>query len=148
LVQLAEVTDSDLVLDVGCGTGYASAVLAQLCDSVVALEVDEALAAKATSNLGDQGINNVAVVTGPLESGYPSEAPYDVIFLGGAVCEPPTGVFDQLAEGGRLVAVVGTGLVGKASIFTKHRGVTSGRAVFDAAVKVLPGYEKRPSFVF
>jgi protein-L-isoaspartate(D-aspartate) O-methyltransferase len=148
LVQLADVASSDLVLDVGCATGYASAVLAQLADSVVALEADEGLAATATRNLAEQAIDNVAVVTGPLEAGYPSEGPYDVIFLGGAVAEAPTGLFDQLAEGGRLVAVVGEGLVGKAAVFTKHNGITSERSVFDAAVPILPGFEQRPTFVF
>lgn len=148
LVQLAEVAPSDLVLDVGCATGYASAVLSQLADSVVALEADEGLAATATRDLAEQGIDNVAVVTGPLDAGYAAEGPYDVIFLGGATADAPTALFDQLAEGGRLVAVVGERLVGMATVFTKHNGTTSGRPVFDAAVPILPGFERRASFVF
>lgn len=148
LVQAAEVTERDLVLDVGCASGYNSAVLAGLADSVVALEADKELAARATNALVEQEIDNVAVVIGPLEAGYPSEGPYDVIFLGGSVAEPPQALFDQLAEGGRLVAVVGDGPVGTAMVFLKHNGVHGGRAICDAAVPVLPGFEKRPAFVF
>ena len=148
LVQAADVKSSDLVLDVGCATGYTAAVLAQLGDSVVALESAEDLAAMATETLMNQGNDNVAVVTGTLRDGYPSEGPYDVIFLSGSVDSVPDKLLDQLSDGGRLVAVVGGGPVGKAMLYVRHDNATSGRVIFDASIPPLPGFREEPGFVF
>jgi protein-L-isoaspartate(D-aspartate) O-methyltransferase len=115
---------------------------------VVALEGDAALAAAAKSALADAGIRNVEVVTGTLASGHAAKAPYDVIVLEGAVEFVPQALFDQLAEGGRLVCIRGLGPAAKATIYSRNRGDTSGRTVFDAAAAPLPGFAKAPAFVF
>ena len=148
LVQLAEVKPSDFVLDVGCGTGYCSAVLSRLASSVIALESDPALAEFATDALAELGYDNVVVVQGPLRGGYASEAPYDVIFVGGSVEEVPQAFFDQLKEGGRLVVVVGQGNAGVARVYLKTAGEVSGRSAFNAAIKPLPGFERVRTFEF
>lgn len=148
LLQMATIRKEDVVLEVGCNTGYGSAVLSTLATAVVALESDEALAAAATGNLSRLGYDNVAVVTGPLEAGYKAEAPYDVIFLHGAVALIPQALFDQLRDGGRLVAVIGEGNASRATLFIKERGVIASRPVFNTAVKPLPGFAPTPEFVF
>lgn len=148
LVQLAEITKNDLVLDIGCGMGYSSAILSELADSVIGLESDSNLSAAASSTLPQHGYDNVVVVTGELPAGYVAEAPFDVIMLEGSVDFVPEGLFDQLKEGGRLIAVEGEGLAGVARIYVKEDGVVSGRSVFNAAVKPLPGFEKAEEFVF
>ena len=148
LVQLAEVGKADVVLVVGCGTGYSAVVLARLANSVVALEQDPDLAAKASETLTDLGVDNVAVVTGSLEAGYPSEAPYDVIFVDGAVEVVPAALTDQLKDGGRLVAVVGYGRSAAATIFRRSGGDIGSRVAFDAEVQPLPGFRRPKAFVF
>lgn len=149
LVQMAEITPRSLVLDVGCGMGYSTAVLAQLAESVVALEEDEGLAERASEALSLQNIVNGAVVTGRLRDGYAAEGPYDAIVLEGAVAEVPQALLDQLREGGRLVAVVGMGRMGRATVMTRNNGAISARAVFDAGIPVLPGFEPAENtFVF
>ena len=148
LVQLAEIHPGDFVLDVGCGTGYSSAVLSRLASSVIALESDPALAQAATSTLSSLGCDNVAVVQGKLHEGYASEAPYDVIFVGGSVEEIPQTLFDQLKEGGRLVAVEGQGNAGVARLFLKTTGIVAGRRAFNAAIRPLPGFERIRAFEF
>ena len=148
LVQLAEVGPEDVVLEVGCGTGYASAVLSLLAGSVVALESDEGLAASATDTLARLGYDNVAVVTGPLAEGYKPEAPYDVIFIGGAVEQIPEPLFEQLRDGGRLVVVEGVGNASRAKMYLKEEGSVAQRASFNTSVKALPGFEKPETFVF
>ena len=85
LIQLAGVEKGNIVLDVGCASGYSTAILSILCNSVVALECDETLAQQASERLAELHYDNVVVVAGPLEKGYDAEGPYDVIFIGGAV---------------------------------------------------------------
>lgn len=148
LVQLADVKPNDFVLDVGTGTGYSASVFSRLASSVVALESDADLAARATETLSSLGCDNVAVVQGDLAGGYPAEAPYDVVFLGGCVAEVPAALLAQLKDGGRLVAVEGRGNSGVARLYLKSGGVASGRTAFNAAVKPLPGFERAPAFEF
>lgn len=148
LVQLADVKKTDVVLEVGAGEGYAAAILSLLAGSVVALESDEALAASATQALSALGYDNVAVVTGPLEAGYASEAPYDLIFLNGAVEDVPQALLGQLRDGGRLVAVTGNGHSARATVISREGANYSTVRYFNAAIKVLPGFRKAAEFVF
>lgn len=148
LAQAADIRQSDFALLVGCATGYMAAILARLAGSVVAVEADAGLADASSQTLVDLGIDNVAIVTGPLEVGLPSEAPFDVILLGGAVEEVPTALFDQLRERGRLVAVVGYGRAAQAMVYTRTDDDIGGRAVFDVHIPPLPGFRKPKAFVF
>lgn len=146
LLQLAAIGNMDAVLEIGTGNGYATAILAQLAGSVVSVENDAALLEAAKANLA--GIGNVTLVAGDLAAGHAGKAPYDVIFVNGAVDELPTVLFDQLKEGGRLIAVLGEGLSSGAHIFVREQGRQSERFAFNASVHKLPGFEKTPEFVF
>ena len=148
LLQAAEIGPDDSVLDVGAGTGYASAVLSRVAKSVVALESDDNLVSRATVVLAEQGFDNVSVVKGGLEKGYASEAPFDVIFLNGAVEVIPDALFDQLRDGGRLIAVVGYGNASSAQVYVREGASVSKRFAFNTSVKPLPGFRKVAEFVF
>lgn len=148
LLQLAEIRPGDFILDVGCGTGYSAAILSQIGSSVIGLESDADLAACATDALNRLGFDNVAVVEGPLAEGLASEAPFDVIVIEGAVDEVPASLFDQLRDGGRLVAVVGQGNSGRATLFLKENGNVASRRAFNCAIKPLAEFQKVPSFQF
>lgn len=148
LVQLADVQSDEHVLDVGTGTGYSAALLGRLAQQVVALEEDADLAAAASANLAHCGIGNVAVMTGALNAGWAAEGPYDLILINGSVDEIPAALAAQVKEGGRLVAVVGHGGAGRATVFTKVGGELGARVAFNAAVPALPGFKAAPSFTF
>jgi protein-L-isoaspartate(D-aspartate) O-methyltransferase len=155
LLQLASIGPADNVLEIGCATGYATALLARMAATVTALESNSPMATRARALLKELDCTGANVVEGKLTDGWRASAPYDVIVLNGAVGAIPPAVADQLAEGGRLVGVVlaetgpaaGAGM-GEAVLMTRAEGVLSSRPVFDAAVQVLPGFEPVPSFVF
>jgi protein-L-isoaspartate(D-aspartate) O-methyltransferase len=109
LVQLAAVEAKDAVLDVGCATGYSTAVLARLASSVTAVEAEPELAAAAREALQELGIANATVMEGALTRGAPESGPFDVILLNGSVPEVPESLLAQLKEGGRLCAIIAAG---------------------------------------
>ena len=148
LLQLAAIRKTDVVLEVGAGTGYTSALLSLLAGSVVALESDEALSAQASTNLSTLGYGNVSVVSGALEKGHAAGAPYDLIFINGAVEQISPELLDQLRDDGRLVAVQGSGNSARATVFVRERGAFSANTFFNASVKALPGFAKPKEFVF
>jgi protein-L-isoaspartate(D-aspartate) O-methyltransferase len=152
LAQAAEIRETDVVLDVGAGTGYGAAVAARLANAVVALECDKTLAAEATRILTDLHADTVAVVEGALEAGYPKQGPYDVILLEGAVVAIPETLQAQLAEGGRLVAIVqdkaGPSGVGRGTLVTRLGGGFARRDLFDLGAPYLPGMAPKPAFAF
>lgn len=147
LVQLAQVGADDRVLDVGCATGYSSAVLARLAGSVVALEQDADLVRLASEALRGV-VGKVALTQGALIEGARGEGPFDVIFLNGAIEQEPETLLTQLGEGGRLVAVMKDGAQGRAWLFLKENGVVGRRPDFDAAVPLLAGFKKAMGFIF
>jgi protein-L-isoaspartate(D-aspartate) O-methyltransferase len=148
LLQLAAISKDDVVLEVGCGTGYVSALLSQLAGSVVAIDNDEKLVEAATATLAKLGYDNVAAVVSDLEKGYASEAPYDLIFVNGAVEFIPDALLNQVRDGGRLVTVVGYGNSAKATVYSRASTGVSATTSFNASVKPLPGFQKAKEFVF
>jgi protein-L-isoaspartate(D-aspartate) O-methyltransferase len=146
LIQAADIDPTDHVLDVGCVTGYAAAVLARIAGQVAALEQDATLAKAARSALGSQP--NASVQTGTLTAGWPQGGPYDAILVEGAVELVPEPLLRQLKDGGRLVCVLGAGPGAKAMLYRRSGNETGGRAIFDAAAPVLPGFVKPPEFAF
>ena len=146
LLQAAGIKAGERVLDIGCATGYSAAVLARLAGNVVALEEDAALARAAAANL--TGVANVNVETGPLTAGWPQGAPYDVILLEGRSEVAPGPLCEQLADGGRLLAVIGSMPMGKATIYDRTGKHVTAQPLFDAGAAVLPGFVKPPEFVF
>jgi protein-L-isoaspartate(D-aspartate) O-methyltransferase len=146
LVQLAEIEDGDTVLDVGCATGYSTAVLARLAKSVVALEVDAALTARAAEALRQLHIDNAQVIRGALEAGAPAQAPFDAILLEGAVPEVPHALLEQLKDGGRLVGVLAQGAFGRAQVWRRTGKTFDARPAFDAGAEPLPGFARKVEF--
>lgn len=149
MIQAADPKPTDVALDIGCGSGYTTALLARLTSTVFGIDSDPELAQQATTNLAALSVDNVVISTRPMAEGWPEHKPYDVIIVGGAVEIVPASLLDQLAEGGRLVAVVSEGRrVGQARLYQKIGGAVSGRPLFDAGCRFLPGFAKPQQFVF
>ncbi len=146
MVQLAEIEASSVVLDVGCATGYSTAVLARLARAVVAVEENASLAAQAARSLRALGVENALVVEAPLTAGAPGHAPFDAILLNGAVAQVPTALLDQLRDGGRLVAVQAEGAFGRVQVWRRSGKAVGAVAAFDAGAEPLPGFARKAEF--
>jgi protein-L-isoaspartate(D-aspartate) O-methyltransferase len=135
-----------VALDLGCGFGYSTAILAQMCDFVVAVEDDEIRAATAQETLSEQGVDNAAVMTGPLAEGSAKSGPYDIITVQGAVEQVPAALLAQLRDGGRIACIFAEGALGVVRIGHKIDGVVNWRFSFNAGAPVLAGFEKEATF--
>jgi protein-L-isoaspartate(D-aspartate) O-methyltransferase len=147
LVQLAGIGPQSTVLDIGPATGYSTAVLARLAQRVVALEADRDLARAAEALLQELGAANVKVIEGAFAAGVPAEGRFDAILINGAVPTAAPALLDQLADGGRLVAMLHKGPVCRAHVWRRSGKIVDRQAVFDGAAAPLPGFEERVEFV-
>lgn len=150
LIHGASIQKDDLVLDVGCGYGYSTAVMAQLGGVVVGLEDNEAAAEKAQENLTTLGCDNAVVVTGPLTEGCEKQGPYDVIVVPGAVERNLDKLLSQLKpDVGRLVTIVMDRGLGQATLYTRAGAAFGRRRLFEAQpAGVLPGFNLSAGFTF
>ena len=153
MIQMLDPDRDNTALDIGCASGYSSAILGRLAGTVIALESDVELSAIGANVLPTLNIDNVLFIEGDLAQGYADQAPYDVILIGSGVEKVPKVILEQLAEGGRLATVIsqplagGHGHLGRATLYTRIGGVVSSRALFDAALPMLPGFRASHEFV-
>ncbi len=149
LLQELAVGPGDVVLDIGCGTGYSAVLLSRLAATVVGLESDAELAAKANELITGLACDTAIVVEGPLAEGYAAQGPYDIILIAGEIGLVPDAILDQLSEGGRLATILNEGEGQcRGVLMTRRGGVTSRRIVCDATAPPVPGFERQAGFVF
>lgn len=146
MLDALDIRSTDVTLDLACGLGYSAAVLAHMCDFVVAVEDDADRVATAEEILSAQGVDNAVVMTAPLSQGAAKSAPYDVITVQGAVQEVPDALLEQLKDGGRIAAIFAEGALGVVRIGHKIDGVVNWRYAFNAGAPVLAGFEKDNNF--
>lgn len=149
LVAAADPRPGDLVLNAVCGSGYSTAILAQLAEMVVSLESDETLASQAQENLTSLGFGNAAVITGSPWEGAKDQGPFDLIFLGGAIERRPEKLLQQLKQGGRLATILREDGMSRGGLYRRSGDTSAFTEMFDAATRsVLPGFERPKVFVF
>ncbi len=108
MTEVLKLNESDKVLEIGTGSGYQAAVLAEIVESVYSIEIVEPLGQEAARILDSEGYKNVHCRIGDGYQGWPEEAPFDAIIITAAPPRIPQPLLDQLKEGGRLIAPVGT----------------------------------------
>jgi protein-L-isoaspartate(D-aspartate) O-methyltransferase len=108
MTEALELKPSDRVLEIGTGSGYQAAVLAELCREIYSIEIVEPLAKESAARLQMLSYKNLKLRTGNGYRGWPEAAPFDAIIVTAAPPSIPSALVDQLAHGGRLVVPVGT----------------------------------------
>ena len=135
MTELLQLTPGDRVLEIGGGSGYQAAILGTLAREVISIERIPDVAEMAKENLSGAGITSVTIVIGDGTLGYPAKAPYDAILITAAAPDLPPPLIDQLAEGGRLVAPVGSRDLQELVRCTKKEGAVT-REYFGGVVFV------------
>jgi len=148
MIDALDITSDDLVLDIGCGTGYSSAVILRMAQAVVAVEEDEALARAAEAAFAQTGSETVVLHKGKLTEGATEHAPYDVILLQGGIESFPQALVGQLSDAGRVAAVFMDGALGVVRLGLRKGDHIVWRDIFNAAAPVLPGFSKDHEFTF
>lgn len=146
LLDALDVKPTETVLDLGCGLGYSTAVIARMAEAVVAVEEDETLGAEAQSILSGESVDNAAVIVAPLASGAAKHGPYDVITIQGGVETVPQALIEQLKDGGRIGAIFMEGALGIARVGYKLDGKVDWRFSFNATAPVLKGFAAERAF--
>lgn len=146
MVDALDVRPGDLVLDLACGYGYSSAVLARMAEAVVAIEDDEEMAGEAERRLAEAGVFNVAVLNGQLAEGAPKQGPYDAILIGGGVEEVPAAITEQLKDGGRIAALFVENRLGVVRLGHRLNGRVNWRYAFNAHAPLLSGFARQRGF--
>lgn len=154
MLDALDIQPTDVALDLGCGLGYSTAVIARLAEFVVGVESDPARAAQAQRNLSENNVDNAAVIAGPLAAGAAKSAPYDVIMLQGAAMQVPAAILAQLKTGGRIATIFAQaaggfaqGALGVVRIGHKTGDNVDWRFAFNAGAPVLAGFEAAAGFV-
>ncbi len=147
MLDALDIQPDQLVLDVGCGLGYSSAVISHLAEAVVALEEIDEMSVEAERLLGEYGADNAAVINATLIDGAAKHGPYDVLVIEGAVHILPATLSDQLKDGGRIGAIFIEDGLGICRIGHKLNGRISWRYSFNASAPVLSGFETQDAFV-
>lgn len=145
MLDALDIQPDETVLDLGCGLGYSTALIAHLAEAVVAVEGED-FADEAQGNLSARGVDNAAVIAGQLAQGAAKHGPYDVIIIEGGVEEVPAALTEQLKDAGRIAALFMTGGLGEMRVGQKHDGQLTWRFVFNAAAPVLDGFTKKTEF--
>lgn len=148
MLEAAAIGPKDLVLELAPATGYSTALIARMAEAVIAVEPDEPLAEQAQQSLARLEIDNAVVSAGDPAAGDPAHAPFDVIFVNGAVETLPGGLTDQLRDGGRLVAIFVEGGRTQCRVLTRSGAGLSERYMFDATAPVVRGFERAAAFSF
>lgn len=145
MLDALNIQGDELVLDLGCGLGYSSAVIARMAEAVIAVDEAEEIA-DAQEILSQIGADNVVLHEASLTGGAPEHGPYDVITIQGAVEVVPAALLDQLKDGGRIACLFMEGALGVVRVGYKIDGKVSWRFVFNASAPVLPEFERNSSF--
>ncbi|WP_305971705.1 MULTISPECIES: protein-L-isoaspartate O-methyltransferase family protein [unclassified Mameliella] len=146
ILDALNLTNADLVLDIGAGYGYSSAVIARIAEAVVAVEEDESLVDEAQALLTEHHADNVVLQAGALTEGAAEHGPYDAIVIEGGVEVLPEGLEAQLKDGGRIAVIFMENALGTVKIGHKLDGHINWRFAFNGTAPVIQGFEKKAAF--
>ena len=149
-ITCVDFSKNDVILEIGAGVGYGTAILESLGSIVVGIETDDHLRNFANNILTKIGLDRAIIIEGKHNIGHIKSAPYDKIFIFGSIPAVPEKLFEQLADNGKLVCAIKdyNSTNGKAIVYTKNKGIISSSVIFETYAPEIPGFEKNKDFEF
>ncbi len=148
MLDYLDIRSDELVLDIGCGLGYSTAVIACMSEAVVGVESDTGLADDAEATLAAQGVDNAIVARGPLDEGAAKHGPYDVVIIEGGIEQLPPTLESQIKDGGRICAIFIDGTRGQCRVGVRGGDTIAWRYAFDSKAPVIAAFNAAQAFVF
>jgi protein-L-isoaspartate(D-aspartate) O-methyltransferase len=149
MLQALELKSSDVVLSIGCGTGYSVAILSKIVETVFTVEEDTDFIADATKIFLENEIDNVVMIEGSLKEGCREHAPYDAIFFDGGINKISENIENQIGDKGRAAALVmNSNIMGSINIYKKYHDMVSCLDLCEAITPLLPGFKAKSEFTF
>jgi protein-L-isoaspartate(D-aspartate) O-methyltransferase len=148
LLQALDVQPSDIILEVGTGSGYLTALLANLGHHVYSVEIFPDFSTQAGKRLAAHGLHNVTLEKGDAAHGWPARAPYDVIAVAGSLYSLPDSFRRNLKVGGRLFVVLGEAPAMEAVLITREKDGWARESLFETVLAPLVNAPQPPRFVF
>jgi len=150
MLQALNISPNDSALEIGTGTGYTTALLSQLCESVTSIDINKAFIDEAAIKLKTAGLDNITLLhqdaTTPF--GDPDQS-YDIILISGALLEPPEVFIQKLTIHGRLLAIIGQPPAMEATLFTKKsKSTVLAQSLFDINAPALKNTNSTEKFIF
>ena len=149
-ISCLEYSQNDVILEIGSGVGYSTAILESLASIVVGIEKDNKLRKYANNIMAEIGLDRAIIIEGEHNKGHKKSAPYDKIFIFGSVPSVPEILLQQLSDKGNLVCAIRdyNSASSKAVVFTKNKGIISSSILFETYVPKMPGFEEKLDFEF
>ena len=148
IILCVDLRADENVLVLGASTGYLSAILSYLAETVIVVEEDEQLLKSAEASIKKNDINNVVFIKKEIIKGYHDQSPFNAIIIEGAIQFVPTNILDQLDEGGRLLAIVHEKGTCSAKLFKKNKNIITNQNLFNCSIPVLDSFKKKNIFSF
>ena len=149
-ISCVKFSKNDVILEIGAGIGYGTAILESLGSIVVGIESDDELRERANTILSKIGLDRAIIIEGRHNNGHEKSAPYDKIFIFGSIPTAPEKLFEQLSDDGKLVCAIKdyNSTNSKAIVYTKNKGIINSSVIFETYVPEIPGFEKKIDFEF
>ncbi len=148
IISALDISNNENVLIIGSSTGYSSAIISRLAETVISIEEDQELLNFSEEAIKKNGIDNVVFINNSMIEGCSEQGPFNAIIIEGSIDEVPLKILDQLDFNGRLIAMINDQEVSKVIQYQKKNNAFTERFLFSCSAPKLKSFDKRKSFSF
>ena len=148
IISALNISNEENVLVIGSSTGYSSAIISRLAETVISIEEDQELLDFSEEAIKKNGIDNIVFINNAMIEGCSEQGPFNAIIIEGAIDEVPPNILNQLEDNGRLIAMINNKGVSNVIEYQKKNNIFTDRFLFSCTAPKLKCFDKRKSFSF